>query len=82
MKLSVRCLILVISMIVLTIAMYQFSMKVAIPYLMNSDWFVLVSGLIFGVVAVLVIWTGSCEFLMKRLKCTELVDKFINASKK
>lgn len=82
MKLSVRCLILVISMIVLTIAMYQFSMKVAIPYLMNSDGFVLVSGLIFGIVAILVIWVGSCEFLMKRLKCIELVDKFINTSKK
>lgn len=83
MKLSIRFSILVILMLLVAFAMYQFVMKVAVPYLLASnDGLIVTGGLILGVMAVLTIWVGVGEFLMKVLNCGEIIDKFIDGAEK
>ena len=41
-----------------------------------------VAGLIFVLITAQVIWVGIGEFLMKVLKCREIIDKFINVTEK
>ena len=83
MKLSIRCSILVTVMIILSVILYQIGMKVVIPYLLESnDGLVITGGLILGLMIVLTIWIGVGEFLMKILNCGEIIDKFIDRSEK
>lgn len=83
MKLSIRLLILAVLMLLITFIMYQFAMKLAIPYLLAyNDGLMVAFGLILGVMAVLIIWVGIGEFLMNVLKCREIIDKLINVTEK
>lgn len=83
MKLSIRFSILVVLMLIIAIAMYQFVTKVAVPYLLAFDDGVIVSGgLIIGLMVVFAIWVGAGEFLMKVLNCGEIIDKFIDEAEK
>ena len=77
MKLSVRFSILVALMIVVAIVMYQTAMNVIIPWILGTnDDIILSGGLILSVAASIFIWVAIGEFLMKTLKCEDVVDKF------
>lgn len=83
MKLSIRLLILAVLMLLITFIMYQFAMKLAIPYLLAyNDGLMVAGGLILGIMAVLIIWVGIGEFLMNVLKCRVIIDKLINVTEK
>ena len=83
MKLSIRLLILAVLMLLITFIMYQFAMKLAIPYLLAyNDGLMVAGGLILGIIAVLIIWVGIGEFLMNVLKCKGIIDKLINVTEK
>lgn len=83
MKLSIRLLILAVLMLLITFIMYQFAMKLAIPYLLAyNDGLMVAGGLILGIMAVLIIWVGIGEFLMNVLKCKGIIDKLINVTEK
>ena len=83
MKLSIRLLILAVLMLLITFIMYQFAMKLAIPYLLAyNDGLMVACGLILGIMAVLIIWVGIGEFLMNVLKCGGIIDKLINVTEK
>ena len=83
MKLSIRLLILVVLMLLITFIMYQFAMKLAIPYLLAyNDGLMIAAGLIFGMITAFVIWGVIAEFLAKVLNCDEIIDKFIGTEEK
>ena len=83
MKLSIRLLIFAVLMLLITFIMYQFAMKLAIPYLLAyNDGLMVADGLILGIMAVLIIWVGIGEFLMNVLKCRVIIDKLINVTEK
>ena len=83
MKLSIRLLILAVLMLFITCIMYQFAMKLAIPYLLAyNDGLMVACGLILGIMTVLIIWVGIGEFLMNVLKCGGIIDKLINVTEK
>ena len=83
MKLSIRFSILVVLMLLVAFVMYQFATKVAVPYLLASnDELIITFGLILGTMSVLTIWVGVGEFLMKVLKCEEIIYKFIGGTEK
>ena len=83
MKLSIRFSILVVLMLIISIAIYQFTMKVIVPYLLAfNDDTIVTGGLIIGSLTVLAIWVGVGEFLMKVLNCEEIIDKFIDGAEK
>lgn len=83
MKLSIRLLILAVLMLLITFIMYQFAMKLAIPYLLAyNDGLMIAFGLILGMTTAFVIWGVIAEFLAKVLKCREIIDKLINVTEK
>ena len=79
MKLSTRCLILVLIMAIVSMSMYWLAIDIALPLVLNmNDEAYLTIFLILGVMIGLITWVGICEFFGKILKCDEIIDKFMN----
>ena len=78
MKLSIRFALFSAIMVVVAIAMYQLTVWTILPWLMSSDnELVLSLGLVLGVLWAFVVFCGIGEYVGKKLKCDELIDKFL-----
>ena len=83
MKLSIRFSIFVVLMLIVSFVMYKAALKFVVPYLLSSNSeFIIVAGLIFGMITAFVIWGVIAEFLAKVLNCDEIIDKFIDTEEK
>ena len=83
MKLSIRFSIFVVLMLIVSFVMSTVVFKFAAPCLLSSNSeFIIVAGLIFGMITAFVIWGVIAEFLAKVLNCDEIIDKFIDTEEK
>ena len=83
MKLSIRLLIFAVLMLIVSFVMYKAALKFVVPCLLSSNSeFIIVAGLIFGMITAFVIWGVIAEFLAKVLNCDEIIDKFIGTEEK
>ena len=83
MKLSIRFSIFVVLMLIVSFVMSTIALRFAVPCLLSSNnEFIIVAGLIFGMITALVIWVVIGEFFMKVLKCEEIIEKFIDKEEK
>lgn len=78
MKLSIRFSIFLVLMLIVSFVMSTVLFKFAIPCLLSSNSeFIIVAGLVFGMITALVIWVVIGEFLVKVLNCEEIIEKII-----